>query len=62
MERTLELPILCLELAPRSQRKFAEFSMQPCDARPSYVQAHLDEWLKNVKLFLPVGLLRENGA
>ena len=32
---------------------FATFSIEVCDAMPSYVESHLDEWLKGPGRFCP---------
>ena len=32
---------------------FAQFSIELCDGRPSYVEAHLDAWLSGVGRFCP---------
>ena len=33
--------------------KLTELSMELCDARPSYIEANLDAWLKNPGRFCP---------
>jgi hypothetical protein len=33
--------------------QFAELSIELCDALPSYVKAHLDQWLQGGGLFCP---------
>ncbi|MCS7163142.1 MAG: hypothetical protein NZ958_07460 [Bacteroidia bacterium] len=40
---------------------FAEIAMEVCDARPSYVEANLAEWLRSVRVYCPWGaqLVRE---
>jgi hypothetical protein len=36
-----------------SRWALSDASIELCDARPSYVEAHLDEWLRDVGLFCP---------
>lgn len=36
-----------------SEWSFAQISNEVCDARPSYVEAHLDAWLENPGRFCP---------
>jgi hypothetical protein len=32
---------------------FSQISIEVCDARPSYIEEHLDEWLKSPNRFCP---------
>jgi hypothetical protein len=36
-----------------SEWQFAQISVEVCDARPSYVEANLDDWLRKVGRFCP---------
>lgn len=36
-----------------SEWNFAEINVEVCDARPSYVEDHLDEWLRTPGRFCP---------
>ena len=36
-----------------SEWTFAEISMEVCDARPAYVEEHLNEWLESPGRFCP---------
>ncbi|MEN2992496.1 MAG: hypothetical protein ABDH91_02965 [Bacteroidia bacterium] len=33
--------------------EFAEITIEVCDARPSYVEANLEEWLRHVRIYCP---------
>ena len=35
--------------------RFVEMSIELCDGTPSYVEAHLDEWIRDVKQYCPWG-------
>jgi len=44
--------------------EFAEVTIELCDGTPSYLEAHLDEWLATVRTYCPWGsrLVREEGS